>query len=112
MKEETKEKTNHYTLNKKTEDKYFNSDEYKQKVIIEQFKKEELERSKGFYDLVLNFSNFNQLHNNTGWDIHWGHDKESKDKYKNCYKKAKIPFFVIYIQKRIGDFCITFFFII
>lgn len=94
-KEETKDKTNHYTLNKKTEDKYFNSDEYKQKVIIEQFKKEELERSKGFYDLVLNFSNFNQLNNNTGWDIHWGHDKESKDKYKRCKGKRNVVIGII-----------------
>ena len=49
--------------------------------IIQQKKKEELENSKEFYDMVLDFSNFEQL-KGEGWKITWGTDGEKK--YNKC----------------------------
>ena len=64
------------------------SDEELEFEIIERKRKEEMQNSKEFYDMILNFSNFEQLKQN-GWEISWG-DNEAKKKYNNCLEKNNV----------------------
>ena len=62
-------------------------EELRENEIIKQMQKEEINRAKEFYDMILNFSNFQQL-KNEGWDITWGKDGEIK--YNNCKDKNNV----------------------
>ena len=55
--------------------------------IIEKKKQEEIEKSKKFYDMILDFSNFEQLKQN-GWKIIWPED-EAQDKGQSKYNQCK-----------------------
>ena len=59
----------------------------KEDKIIEKKKQEEIEKSKKFYDMILDFSNFEQLKQN-GWEIIWPED-EAQDKGQSKYTRCK-----------------------
>ena len=59
----------------------------KENKIIEKKKQEEIEKSKKFYDMILDFSKFEQLKQN-GWEIIWPED-EAQDKGQSKYTRCK-----------------------
>ena len=60
---------------------------YKEYEIIQRMRKEELENSKEFYDMVLDFSNFEQL-KKEGWKINFS--QEGEQKYNKSKNKKNI----------------------
>ena len=66
-----------------------NLEDYK---IIGKKKQEEIEKSKNFYDMILDFSNFEQLKQN-GWEIKWPEDEvqdKGQSKYNHCKENNNI----------------------
>ena len=66
--------------------------EKKPQNIYEDKKQEVIKQTKSFYDLILDFSKFEQLYKG-GWKIIWG--KDGKEKYENCKKNDNVVVGVI-----------------
>ena len=66
--------------------------EKKPQNIYEDKKQEVIKQTKSFYDLILDFSKFDQLYKG-GWKIIWG--KEGKEKYEKCKKNDNVVVGVI-----------------
>ena len=64
----------------------------KPKNSFEDKKHETIKQTKEFYDLILDFSKFEQLKEG-GWRIIWG--KEGKEKYERCRNKDNVVVGVI-----------------
>ncbi len=72
--------------------------ELREYEIIQQKKKEELENSKEFYDMVLDFSNFEQL-KGEGWKITWGTDGEKNIINVRIIKMYQLAYWEIKIEE-------------
>ena len=66
--------------------------EKKPQNIYEDKKQEVIKQTKSFYDLILDFSKFEQLYKG-GWEIIWG--KDGKEKYEKCKKSDNVVVGVI-----------------
>lgn len=66
--------------------------EKKPQNIYEDKKQEVIRQTKSFYDLILDFSKFEQLYKG-GWEIIWG--KDGKEKYEKCKKSDNVVVGVI-----------------
>ena len=69
-----------------------NNFDKKPKNSFEDKKHEIIKQTKEFYDLILDFSKFDQLYKG-GWKIIWG--KEGKEKYEKCKKNDNVVVGVI-----------------
>ena len=89
---QTENKVNYPEFEENNHDKISNNNLYDKPYmgeykIIQKKKQEEIEKSKEFYDMVLDFSNFEQLKQD-GWKILWPEDK-TQDKGQNKYNRCK-----------------------